>query len=141
MTNKKEKQLVVDIKKDPNLSSEDKMFYSALADLYLTDLARNLSLTSLTLSKNYDIASMDEWRSFLLLPVVKKYIKDLKAEQIMAVADAGLMGGDKNAAAIKKVAEAHNQGGVNNKIVLMRLPEREDFDTVVQEVSLKDWGI
>jgi hypothetical protein len=71
---------------------------------------------------------IDTWKDFLNYPVVRKYIQSFRDEKIMNVADSGLMEGNKNAVNIKKAME--NRGPVvnNSNIILIRIPEKQDFD-------------
>ena len=123
----KESKLLELIKADSKLESEQKMMYLSYANLYLEDFAINIGLTSIELDEKYP-ASIDEWKEFLEYPVVRQYIQSFKDERISKVADAGLMKGEKDAIGIKKVMQQNGPAINNSNIVLIRVPEKVDFE-------------
>lgn len=137
VTKIKDKQLIRLIHEDKKLSSEEKMMYAAMADLFLQDLKDNLSRTSIALNEKYIDMSIDEWREFLTVPVIRKYIQGFKDEQIEIMADQGLMKGNKDAVGIKKVMAAQGPVVNNSNIVLIRLPEKVDFNAQSQDVAVE----
>lgn len=123
----KQSRLLELIKSDTKLDSEKKMEYLSYANLYLDDFAVNIGLTSIELDEKYP-ASIDEWKEFLEYPVVRQYIQSFKDERISKVADAGLMKGEKDAIGIKKVMQQNGPAINNSNIVLIRVPEKVDFE-------------
>lgn len=123
----KESKLLELIKADSKLESEQKMMYLSYANLYLEDFAVNIGLTSIELNEKHP-ASIDEWKEFLEYPVVRQYIQSFKDERISKVADAGLMKGEKDAIGIKKVMQQNGPAINNSNIVLIRVPEKVDFE-------------
>lgn len=123
----KESKLLELIRADSKLESEQKMMYLSYANLYLEDFAVNIGLTSIELNEKYP-ASIDDWKEFLEYPVVRQYIQSFKDEKISKVADAGLMKGEKDAIGIKKVMQQKGPAINNSNIVLIRVPERMDFE-------------
>lgn len=120
------------IKNDENLKKQEnrvqKMSYLALANLFLENFDENINKTSIEMHSSNPEVTVDTWKDFLNYPVVRKYIQSFRDEKIMNVADSGLMEGNKNAVNIKKVME--NRGPVinNSNIILIRIPEKVDFD-------------
>lgn len=123
----KESRLLELIRADSKLESEQKMMYLSYANLYLEDFSVNIGLTSIELDEKYP-ASIDEWKEFLEYPVVRQYIQSFKDERISKVADAGLMKGEKDAIGIKKVMQQNGPAINNSNIVLIRVPEKVDFE-------------
>ncbi len=123
----KESKLLELIKADSKLESEQKMMYLSYANLYLEDFAINIGLTSIELDEKYP-SSIDEWKEFIEYPVVRQYIQSFKDERISKVADAGLMKGEKDAIGIKKVMQQNGPAINNSNIVLIRVPEKVDFE-------------
>ena len=123
----KESKLLELIRADSKLESEQKMMYLSYANLYLEDFAINIGLTSIELDEKYP-SSIDEWKEFLEYPVVRQYIQSFKDERISKVADAGLMKGEKDAIGIKKVMQQNGPAINNSNIVLIRVPEKVDFE-------------
>lgn len=136
-----QKQLVSLIHADTKLEREQKMEYASIAEIYLDKLKDNLSKTSIDLNETYPEIGIDKWREFLTVPVIRKYIQGFKDEQIMIRADEGLMAGDKDAVSVKKVMQ--NQGpSINNQnIILIRLPEKVDFNDQARDIELEVEGI
>ena len=115
------------IQGDDKLSSEERMSYVSLANLFLEKFDEYINYTSLEMNKHIPLG-VDTWRDFLNYPIVRKYIQSFKDEQISSIADKGLMEGDKNAVGIKKVVQERGPVINNSNIVLIRLPEKEEFD-------------
>ena len=119
------------IKNDENLKKkenrEQKMSYISLATLFMEKFDENINKTSIEMNNTIPVG-VDTWKDFLNYPVVRKYIQSFKDEKIMNVADTGLMEGDKNAVNIKKAMEGRGPAINNSNIILIRLPEKVDFD-------------
>ncbi len=129
---KKKNNVLLDlIKKDETLNKkenrEQKMSYLSLATLFMEKFDENINKTSIEMNNTIPVG-IDTWKDFLNYPVVRKYIQSFRDEKIMNVADSGLMEGNKNAVNIKKAME--NRGPVvnNSNIILIRIPEKQDFD-------------
>ena len=123
-----ESKLILDLKADPKLKEDPdkRMEYVSMATMFLEDFSNNIYKTSIEMYDVIPYFSIDMWREFLNYPVVRKYIKAFKDEQISAVAERGMAEGDKNALGIKKAMDGTISGANNSNIVLIRLPERKD---------------
>lgn len=128
---KKDNGLLELIKNDDNLKKkenrEQKMSYLSLATLFMEKFDENINKTSIEMNNTVPLG-VDTWKDFLNYPVVRKYIQSFRDEKIMNVADSGLMSGNKNAVNIKKAMEGRGPAINNSNIVLIRLPEKVDFD-------------
>lgn len=126
-TKEVESKLLTALKEDTKLDRETKMAYISMANLFLMKFEENLNKTSIELNNDNPLG-VDNWKDFLNYPVVRSYIKSFRDEQIMQVADIGLMAGDKNAVSIKKVMDNNGVNINNSQIVLIRLPEKMEFE-------------
>lgn len=129
---KKKQNVLLDlIKNDDNLKKkenrETKMSYLSLATLFMEKFDENINKTSIEMDSDIPVG-VDTWKEFLNYPVVRKYIQSFRDEKIMNVADTGLMEGDKNAVNIKKVMEGRGPAINNSNIILIRLPEKVNFE-------------
>lgn len=129
---KKKNNVLLDlIKKDETLNKkenrEQKMSYLSLATLFMEKFDENINKTSIEMNNSIPVG-VDTWKEFLNYPVVRKYIQSFRDEKIMNVADSGLMEGDKNAVNIKKAMENRGPTINNSNIILIRIPEKSDFD-------------
>ena len=129
---KKKQNVLLDlIKNDDNLKKkenrEQKLSYISLATLFMDNFNENINKTSIEMNESIPVG-IDTWRDFLNYPVVRKYIQTFKDEKIMNIADTGLMEGNKNAVSIKKSMESRGPAVNNSNIILMRIPEKVDFD-------------
>ena len=119
------------IKNDENLKKkenrEQRMSYLSLATLFMEKFDENINKTSIEMNNTVPVG-VDTWKDFLNYPVVRKYIQSFRDEKIMNVADTGLMEGDKNAVNIKRAMESRGPAINNSNIILIRLPEKADFD-------------
>lgn len=79
------------------------------------------------MNKEYPLG-IDTWKDFLNYPIVRQYIQSFRDEQISQIADKGLMEGDKDAVSIKKVMQDKGPNINNSNIIVIRLPEKRDFD-------------
>ena len=128
-TLKKDKtnKLINALKNDENLDGTKKVEFLSMANLFLIDFKDNISLTSIEMDEKHKLG-MDSWQEFLNYPVVRKYIKGFKDEHIKNSMDIGLMNGDRDAVAMKK-AMGDSAFGINNShIILIRVPEKVDFN-------------
>lgn len=129
---KKKNNVLLDlIKKDETLNKkenrEQKMSYLSLATLFMEKFDENINKTSIEMNNSIPVG-VDTWKEFLNYPVVRKYIQSFRDEKIMNVADSGLMEGNKNAVNIKKAMEGRGPAINNSNIILIRIPEKVDFD-------------
>lgn len=119
------------IKNDDNLKKkenrEQRMSYISLATLFMEKFDENINKTSIEMNNTIPVG-VDTWKDFLNYPVVRKYIQSFRDEKIMNVADTGLMEGNKNAVDIKKVMESRGPAVNNSNIILIRIPEKVDFE-------------
>jgi len=119
------------IKNDDNLKKkenrEQRMSYISLATLFMEKFDENINKTSIEMNNTIPVG-VDTWKDFLNYPVVRKYIQSFRDEKIMNVADTGLMEGNKNAVNIKKAMESRGPSINNSNIILIRIPEKVDFD-------------
>lgn len=124
---KKENQLLVRLREDEKLDKTTKMSYISIANIYLDNFDENINKTSIDMNKEYPFG-IDTWKDFLNYPIVRQYIQSFRDEQISQIADKGLMEGDKDAVSIKKVMQDKGPNINNSNIVVIRLPEKRDFD-------------
>ena len=128
---KKDNVLLELIKDDDNLKKkenrEQRMSYISLATLFMEKFDENINKTSIEMNNTIPVG-VDTWKDFLNYPVIRKYIQSFRDEKIMNVADTGLMEGNKNAVNIKKAMEDRGPVINNSNIVLIRIPEKVDFD-------------
>ena len=119
------------IKNDEKLklkeNREQKMSYISLATIFMEKFDENINKTSIEMNNTIPVG-VDTWKDFLNYPVVRKYIQSFRDEKIMNTADTGLMEGDKNAVNIKKAMENRGPTINNSNIVLIRIPEKVEFD-------------
>ena len=119
------------IKNDDNLKKkenrEQRMSYISLATLFMEKFDENINKTSIEMNNTVPVG-VDTWKDFLNYPVVRKYIQSFRDEKIMNVADTGLMEGNKYAVNIKKVMEDRGPTINNSNIILIRLPEKQEFE-------------
>lgn len=125
-----ESKLIQDLRNDEKLreNPDKRMAFIAMASFYLEDFAENMYKTSIELYEKIPFYSMDSWREFLNYPIVRKYIKSFKDEKINIIADQGLAEGDKSAVSIKKAMQEGGPQVNNSNIVLIRLPEKIDWE-------------
>ena len=125
-----ESKLIQDLRNDEKLreNPDKRMAFIAMASFYLEDFAENMYKTSIELYEKIPFYSMDSWREFLNYPIVRKYIKSFKDEKINIIADQGLAEGDKSAVSIKKAIQEGGPQINNSNIVLIRLPEKIDWE-------------
>lgn len=129
---KKKQNVLLDlIKNDDNLKKkenrEQRMSYISLATLFMEKFDENINKTSIEMNNTIPLG-VDTWKEFLNYPVVRKYIQSFRDEKIMNVADTGLMEGDKNAVNIKKAMENRGPAINNSNIILIRIPEKQEFE-------------
>ena len=123
----KENKLITQLKEDEKLDSDKRIEYVSMAKLYLEKFDEFINKTSIEMNKEIPLG-IDLWREFLNYPIVRKYIQSFKDEQIEQIADKGLMEGDKDAIGIKKVMKDRGPTINNSNIILIRLPEKVDYD-------------
>lgn len=126
----KESKLLTDLKNDEKLKQNPdlRMGFVSMASMFLDDFSNNLYKTSIEMHEKIPYFSIDGWREFLNYPVVRKYIKSFKDEKIATIADQGLSEGDKSAVSIKKAIQEGGPQINNSNIVLIRLPEKVNWD-------------
>lgn len=128
---RKDNVLLELIKNDETLKKkenrEQKMSYISLATLFMEKFDENINKTSIEMNNTIPVG-VDTWKEFLNYPVVRKYIQSFRDEKIMSVADSGLMEGNKNAVNIKKAMEDRGPIVNNSNIILIRIPEKVEFD-------------
>lgn len=125
-----ESKLIVGLKEDPRLQEDDelRMTYISMASMFLDDFSNNMYKTSIEMHDAIPYFSIDTWREFLNYPVVRKYVKSFKDEKININAEQGMAAGDKSALGIKKAMDSSGPSINNSNIVLIRLPEKVDWD-------------
>lgn len=122
-----ESKLLTYLRDDTKLDKDTKMQYISMANMFLDNFDKYLHLTSIEMNKEIPLG-IDTWKDFLNYPIVRKYIQSFKDEQISQIADKGLMQGDKNAVSIKKVMQDKGPIVNNSNIVLIRIPEKVDWE-------------
>jgi hypothetical protein len=125
-----ESELIKNLKNDEKLREDPdkRMGFLSMAGMFLDGFADNIYKTSIEMNEKIPYFTIDAWRDFLNYPIVRKYIKAFKDEKINMMADQGLAEGDKNAVSIKKAIQEGGPSVNNSNIVLIRLPEKKDFD-------------
>lgn len=128
-----ENELLKMLKNDEKLREKPdfRMQMIALATMFMEDFENNMYKTSIelhSLPAPYNFYSIDAWKEFLNYPIVRKYIKAFRDEKINMMADTALAGGDKSAVSIKKAMQESGPAINNSNIVLIRLPEKKDWD-------------
>lgn len=128
-----ENELVKTLQKDEKLREKPdfRMQIITMAKIFVEDFANNMYKTSIELHSlpgEYGFYSIDAWREFLNYPIVSKYIKAFRDEKVNMMADQGLAEGDKAAVSIKKAIQEGGPAINNSNIVLIRLPEKRDWD-------------
>ena len=130
---KEDSELVKLLRKDDKLKSDPDRYMGmvAMAELFMKDFSDNMYKTSIELHSlgiPYCAYSIDSWKDFLNYPIVSKYIKSFRDEKINMMADQGLAEGDKSAVSIKKAMQEGGPAINNANIVLIRLPEKKEYD-------------
>ena len=127
---KVENELIKSIKKDEKLSENPdlKIEMISMATVFLEDFSENMYKTSIEMNSKFPFYTIDAWKDFLNYPSVRKYIKSFRDEKINMMADQGLAEGDKGAVSIKKAMQENGPSVNNSNIVLIRLPEKVEWD-------------
>lgn len=128
-----ENELVKMLQNDEKLREKPdfRMQMIAQASMFMEDFVNNMYRTSIELHSlpvPYSFYSIDAWKEFLNYPIVRKYIKGFRDEKINMMAEQGLAEGDKSAVSIKKAMQEGGPAINNSNIVLIRLPEKKDWD-------------
>lgn len=125
-----ENKLIESLKKDEKLKDERdyRMHMISMATMFLEDFSDNIYKTSIEMNLKIPYFSVDAWKDFLNYPIVRKYIKSFRDEKIDMVADQGLAEGDKGAVSIKRAMQANGPQVNNSNIVLIRLPEKKEWE-------------
>lgn len=126
----KDNKLIESLKKDEKLNEdrEYRMHMISMATMFLEDFSDNIYKTSIEMNLKIPYFSVDAWKDFLNYPIVRKYIKSFRDEKIDMVADQGLAEGDKSAVSIKRAMQANGPQVNNSNIVLIRLPEKKEWE-------------
>lgn len=126
----KDNKLIESLKKDEKLNEdrEYRMHIISMATMFLEDFSDNIYKTSIEMNLKIPYFSVDAWKDFLNYPIVRKYIKSFRDEKIDMVADQGLAEGDKGAVSIKRAIQANGPQVNNSNIVLIRLPEKKEWE-------------
>lgn len=125
-----ENELIKNLKNDEKLreNPDKRMGMISMATMFLEDFSENMYKTSIEMNSKIPFYTIDAWKDFLNYPVVRKYIKSFRDEKINMVADQGLAEGDKSAVSIKKAIQDGGPQVNNSNIVLIRLPEKVEWD-------------
>lgn len=126
----KESKLIIDLRNDEKLKENPdlRMGYISMASMFLEDFSNNLYRTSIEMHEKIPYFTIDGWREFLNYPIVRKYIKSFKDEKANIIADQGLAAGDKSAVSLKKAMQEGGPQVNNSNIVLIRVPEKIDWE-------------
>lgn len=126
----KESKLLQDLRNDEKLRENPdlRMGYLSMASMFLEKFADYLYKTSIEMHEEIPYFSIDAWREFLNYPIVRRYIKSFKDEKINMYADQSLATGDKGAVSIKKAMQEGGPQVNNSNIVLIRLPEKVEWE-------------
>lgn len=125
-----ENELIKNLKNDEKLreNPDKRMGMISMATMFLEDFSENMYKTSIEMNSKIPFYTIDAWKDFLNYPVVRKYIKSFRDEKINMVADQGLAEGDKSAVSIKKAIQDGGPQVNNSNIVLIRLPEKVEWE-------------
>ena len=125
-----ENELIKNLKNDEKLKEnpDKRMGMISMATMFLEDFSENMYKTSIEMNSKIPFYTIDAWKDFLNYPVVRKYIKSFRDEKINMVAYQGLAEGDKSAVSIKKAIQDGGPQVNNSNIVLIRLPEKVEWD-------------
>lgn len=125
-----ESELIKNLKNDEKLREDPdfRMGMISMANMFLEDFANNIYRTSIEMNEKIPFFSIDAWKDFLNYPIVRKYIKSFKDEKINMTADQGLAEGDKGAVSIKKAIQEGGPQINNSNLILVRLPEKRDWE-------------
>jgi hypothetical protein len=125
-----ESELIKNLKNDEKLREDPdfRMGMISMANMFLEDFANNIYRTSIEMNEKIPFFSIDAWKDFLNYPIVRKYIKSFKDEKISMTADQGLAEGDKGAVSIKKAIQEGGPQINNSNLILVRLPEKRDWE-------------
>lgn len=125
-----ENELIKNLKNDEKLreNPDKRMGMISMATMFLEDFSENIYKTSIEMNSKIPFYTIDAWKDFLNYPVVRKYIKSFRDEKINMVADQGLAEGDKSAVSIKKAIQDGGPQVNNSNIVLIRLPEKVEWE-------------
>lgn len=125
-----ESELIKNLKNDEKLreNPDFRMGLISMANMFLDDFADNLYRTSIEMNEKIPYFTIDAWREFLNYPIVRKYIKAFKDEQINRTADQSLAEGDRGAVSIKKAIQEGGPQINNSNLILIRLPEKRDWE-------------
>ena len=127
---KVENELIKSIKKDEKLSENPdlKIEMISMATMFLEDFSENMYKTSIEMNSKIPFYTINSQKNFLNYPLVRKYIKSFRDEKINMMADQGLAEGDKSAVSIKKAMQEGGPSVNNSNIVLIRLPEKVEWE-------------
>lgn len=125
-----ENKLIESLKNDEKLKedAEYRMGMISMASMFLEDFSNNIYKTSIEMNLKIPYFTVDAWKDFLNYPVVRKYIKSFRDEKINMMADQSLAEGDKGAVSIKKAMQEGGPQVNNSNIVLIRLPEKREWE-------------
>lgn len=125
-----ENKLIESLKNDEKLKedAEYRMGMISMASMFLEDFSDNIYKTSIEMNLKIPYFTVDAWKDFLNYPVVRKYIKSFRDEKINMMADQSLAEGDKGAVSIKKAMQEGGPQVNNSNIVLIRLPEKREWE-------------
>lgn len=125
-----ENELIKSIKNDEKLRENPdlRMGMISMATMFLEDFSNNIYKTSIEMNAIIPFYSIDAWKDFLNYPIVRKYIKSFRDEKINMMADQGLAEGDKGAVSIKKAMQEGGPAINNSNLILIRLPEKKDWE-------------
>lgn len=125
-----ENELIKSLKNDEKLreNPDFRMGMISMATMFLENFKDNIYKTSIEMNADIPFYTIDAWKDFLNYPVVRKYIKSFRDEKINMMADQGLAEGDRGAVSIKKAMQEGGPSINNSNLILIRLPEKKDWD-------------
>lgn len=120
--------LVASLKEATHLPEEQLNILVMQAQLFLTDLKKNIRLDQFDLADKYSEYSIDEWNSFLVDKIVSQYISKHKRTMMKTKAEVGLADplGKNKGDNLRLIAQLEEQERQENKenIVIMRIPQK-----------------
>lgn len=125
-----ENELIKSIKNDEKLRENPdlRLTMLSMAAMFLEDFSENMYKTSIEMNEKIPFYSIDAWKDFLNYPIVRTYIKSFRDEKINMMADQGLAEGDRSAVSIKKAMQEGGPQINNSNLILIRLPEKKDWE-------------
>lgn len=113
-----------------HLDEDTKQRYTYIANIYTSDMQKNILKDQFELNKDYPDITIDEWNDFMSDRIVSTYIAKHKRTLLKAAAEFNLaLPGAKNkrdSLQLIKTIEDAEQGEMNKNICIIRIPDIYD---------------